>query len=164
MQLAALYYELDSNKPGLPMSNKGNSKGKAPTELKVMERLTLVEQFLAKLKLDFESSSFRRNRIVGDGITCGLEEIDNAVEQLANEEFQDADRSCRVAWLYAHFARGIFDAETTEHFLGEGVFLELEDQEAGDWRESATDELAKLQDEIVSLRKNIKDHSSGKKS
>lgn len=143
------------------MSHKINPKGKIPTELKVMEKLTLVEQFLAKLKLDFESSGFRRNHVVDDGITRGLQEIDDAVEYLSNEEFQKADLSCRVAWLHAHFARGIFDAETTEHYLGEGVFLELGDDDVGkDWRKFAAEELADLQEDIVKLRKEIKDESA----
>lgn len=145
------------------MSNKPNSKGKLPTELKVMERLTLVEQFLAKLKIDFESAGFRRNRLVDDGIARGLEEIDAAVEHLAHEDFKDADLSCRVAWLHAHLARGIFDAETAEHYLGEGVFLELDEEIEGDWRSFAEEELAALQEDIVTLRKRIKDESAGKK-
>lgn len=143
------------------MSHKINPKGKIPTELKVMEELTLVEQFLAKLKMDFESSGFRRNSVVDHGITRGLQEIDDAVEHLSNEEFQQADLSCRVAWLHAHFARGIFDAETTEHYLGEGVFLELDDESVTkDWRKFAAEELADLQEDIVKLRKEIKDESN----
>jgi len=143
------------------MPNKSNSKGKIPTELKVMEKLTLVEQFLAKLKLDFDTCGFRRNRVVDDGITRGLQEIEEAVEHLSNEEFQEADVACRVAWLHAHFARGIFDAETTEHYLGEGVFLELGDDEAiiKDWRKFAAEELADLQEDLVKLRKEINDES-----
>lgn len=145
------------------MSSKGNTKGKVPAELKVMERLTRVEQFLAKLRLDFDSCGFRKNRIVDDGITYGLEEVESAVEHLAEDDFEAADRACRVAWLYAHFARAIFDAETTEHYLGEGVFLELEDLEASDWRTFASEELAHLQDEIVLLRKEIKERSAKNK-
>lgn len=141
------------------MSSKGNSKAKAPAELKVMERLTLVEQFLSKLKLDFESAGFRRNRMVDDGITYGLSEIDKAVEHLANEDFAEADRACRVAWLHAHFARGLFDAETTEHYLGEGVFLELGNMPEADWHSFAAEELAYLQEEIVKLRAEIKEQS-----
>jgi hypothetical protein len=143
--------------------NKSNSKGKVPTELKVMEKLTLVEQFLSKLKIDFDSCGFRRNRVVDDGITRGLQEIDDAVEHLANEDFQKADVACRVAWLHAHFARGIFDAETTEHYLGEGIFLELGDElVTKDWRKFAAEELADLQEDIVKLRKEIKEESNRK--
>jgi hypothetical protein len=144
------------------MSSKGHSKGKAPTELRVMERLTLVEQFLAKLKLDFDSSCFRKSRLVDDGIACGLAEIDNAVELLAEEEFKDADLACKVAWLHAHFARNLFDAETTEHYLGEGVFLELGDIPDVEWRSFAVEELAHLQDEIVHLRAEIKKQAKKK--
>lgn len=141
------------------MSSKGNSKGRPPTELKVMERLTLVQQFLAKLELDFKASGFRKSRVVDNGIARGLAEIDSAVELLAEEEFVDADRACKVAWLHAHFARGLFDAETTEHYLGEGVFLELEEVPNGEWREFAVEELAELQEEIVLLRAEIKERA-----
>ncbi len=130
-----------------------------------MERLTLVEQFLAKLKLDVDSSGFRRNRVVDDGIARGLQEIEEAVEHLAEDDFQKADTACRVAWLHAHFARGIFDAETTEHYLGEGVFLEIDDQYEAvgkDWRKFAAEELADLQEDIVNLRKEIKQESERK--
>ncbi len=146
-------------------TNKPSLKGKLPTELKVMERLALVEQFLAKLKVDFEAAGFRRNRLVNDGIADGLNLVSNAVELLAEECYEDADRICRVAWIRAHFARAIFDAETTEHFLGEGVFLELDDGGTTDWRTFASEELAELQEEIVNLRKEIKDRSAkrGKK-
>lgn len=124
-----------------------------------MERLTLVEQFLAKLKLDFDASGFRKSRIVDNGITSGLAEIDKAVEFLAEEDFKEADRACKVAWLHAHFARGLFDAETTEHYLGEGVFLELGDVPDGEWRKFAAEELAELQEEIVILRAEIKERT-----
>jgi hypothetical protein len=142
------------------MSSKGNSKGKIPTELKVMERLTLIEQFLAKLRLDFDASSFRRSRIVENGIANGLASIENAVELIADEDFKEADKACKVAWLHAHFARGLFDAETTEHFLGEGVFLELRDVPDGEWRQFAAEELADLQEEIVNLRAEIKEQAN----
>lgn len=128
---------------------------KLPAELKVMERMALTEQLLAKLKLDFESAGFRRNRIVDDGITSGFEEIDVAVEKLAEDDLEEADRACKVAWLHGHFARGIFDAETTEHYLGEGVFLEIED-EIGDWQKFAHDEIISLEEEIVKFRKELK--------
>lgn len=143
------------------MTKKNNSKGKVPSELRVMEKLTLVEQFLAKLKIDVESSGFRRNHVVENGITSGLNEIDDAVEHLSNEEFQEADLACRIAWLHAHFARGIFDAETTEHYLGEGVFLELDDESIGkDWRKFAVEEISDLEEELVKLRKQIKEKST----
>ncbi|MBX3074642.1 hypothetical protein KF707_03145 [Candidatus Obscuribacterales bacterium] len=142
------------------MSSKGNSKGKIPTELKVMERLTLVEQFIAKLKLDFDASGFRKSRIVENGIASGLAAIDKAVELIADEEFKDADTACKVAWLHAHFARGLFDAETTEHYLGEGVFLELGDLPDSEWRQFAAEELSELQEEIVNLRAEIKEQSN----
>lgn len=141
------------------------NKPSLKNELRVMERLALVEQFLAKLKLDFEAAGFRRNRLVNDGITDGFELVDNAVEMLADESLVDADRICRVAWIRAHFARGILDAELTEHYLGEGVFLELDDGGTTDWRTFASEELAELQEEIVHLRKEIKERSTrrGKK-
>ncbi len=146
-------------------TNKPSLKGKLPTELRVMERLALVEQFLAKLKVDFEAASFRRNRLVNDGIADGLDLVSEAVDMLAEESYEDADRICRVAWIRAHFARGVFDAEMTEHFLGEGIFLELDDGSAIDWRTFASEELAELQEEIVLLRKEIKERSAkrGKK-
>jgi hypothetical protein len=138
-------------------SNK-NTRGKLTAELKVMERLAHAEQFLARLKADFESCGFRRNKLVEDGIADGMAQIDLAVEHLSNEEIEDADRACRVAWLAAHFVRGIFDAEMTEHYLGEGVFLDL-DVDIPDWRKFAAEEMARLQEEIVLFRKQLKKKS-----
>jgi len=123
-----------------------------------MERLAIVEQFLAKLKADVDASVFRRSRVVEDGITSGFDEINDAVEHLSEEELEDADRSCKVAWLHAQFARQIFDAEMTEHYLGEGDFLEIGD-DISDWHKFAHDEILALEEDIVSLRKDINERA-----
>ena len=143
------------------MSFNKSGNRKAPSEIKIMQRLALVEQSLAKLKSDFEAAAFRRNRVVEDGITRGFDVVGIAVEKLAEEELEEADRCCEAAWLHAQFARGIFDAETTEHYLGEGVFLELDD-EISDWRKFALEEMAGLESHIISLRKEIADNTKKK--
>lgn len=133
---------------------------KKSDNLQVMRNLASVEQYLEKLKIDFENSGFRPNELVREGIENGFSSVSEAVESLSEGDASEALKSSTIAWLQAYFARGIFDAEMAEHYLGEGDFLEL-DEQVGDWKAFVKTELNLLEDEILLLRKAIKSKSGG---
>lgn len=135
---------------------------KKSDNLQVMRDLASVEQYLEKLKIDFENSGFRPNELVRDGIEAGFASVSDAVESLSEGEPSEAAKASTIAWLHAYFARGIFDAEMAEHYLGEGEFLEL-DEYVGDWNAFVKAELNILEEEIISLRKAIKQKAGGAK-
>jgi|AGTN01.2.fsa_nt_gi hypothetical protein len=135
---------------------------KKSDNLQVMRNLASVEQYLEKLKIDFENSGFRPNELVRDGIEDGFAAVSDAVESLSEGYSSDAAKASTIAWLHAYFARGIFDAEMAEHYLGEGDFLEL-DEQVDDWKAFVKAELVVLEEEILTLRKAIKSKSGGAK-
>ncbi len=137
-------------------------KGGKFTDVRLLGRIAAIEQFLEALKNDLESAEFRPNEIVKNNLDKGWKEIERAVASFSSEKLECSERASSLAWLHAYFARSIFDAEVTEHYLGEGDFLELDDT-MDDWREFVFEELKLMEQDIVALRNEIKASRNGKR-
>jgi hypothetical protein len=71
-------------------------------------------------------------------------------------------RISNVAWLLIRFAKQILDADTIEHFLGEGDYLELNELVSPTVR--ITRAFADLEKLIFKLRAGIRQSQLGSKS
>lgn len=126
----------------------------------LLGRLAAVEQYLQSLRTEFENAEFRENDLVKEHLQSGFAKVSKAVSHYAEGESQESQRASSIAWLHAYFARSIFDAETTEHYLGESDFLELAEP-IEDWRKFVDDEFAAMEKDILELRNDIQNSSNG---
>lgn len=132
------------------------AKETRPESRFVERELASVQRFLERLKNDLEAAGFSPNRVVTDGIARSNSVLLTAIESMAQSQLTPALRASKVAWLHAFFARSILDVEMTEQYLGDQNFLELKKPEVA-WREFVEKELAELEEEIIKLRKEVKE-------
>ena len=97
--------------------------------------------------------------MVIDGIQKSRHFVETAIDSMADEELSQSLRTSKVAWIHAFFARSVLDTEMTEQYLGDQNFLALENPDR-DWRKFVEKELAELEEEIIEIRKEIKEESS----
>lgn len=102
-------------------------KPKKPlTKSSLVRLIALLEETLAEIDDEHEAASvYHQSELVESARVNAGQALTEAVRQLAMEHFHKAERHCAVSWFYLNFARGILDAEFTEHQLGEDVFLDL---------------------------------------
>lgn len=133
---------------------------KALTKKAVLNDLVALEQFLAKLREDFEAATYRRNETIEAYLEKASEELESGFRALSRENVRKAHKSLRICWIEANYARQLFDAETVEHVLGEGEYLELSEAQ-GDWRSHVANEFNFLEQELRALRVDIKRREAG---
>lgn len=99
---------------------------KTLTKPSLVRLIALLEETLADIDDEHEAASaYHQSELVETARVNAGHALTEAVRQLAMEHFNKAERHCAVTWFYLNFARGILDAEFTEHQLGEDVFLDL---------------------------------------
>ena len=132
------------------------SKEKRSEVTTVRVELASVQRFVLTLKDDLDAAGFIPNKVVTDGIKKSGEILTAAIDSMAQDNLVSSLRASKVAWIHAVFARSVLDAEMTEQYLGDRNFLELKKTNQENWKEFVEKELGELEEEIISLREEIK--------
>ncbi len=112
-----------------------------------MRLIALLEETLAENDKDQKAAEiYHKSELVDTAQQNAALALREAIRRLAQEDFEVAERLSAVAWCYANFARGILDAEYTEHQLGEDVFLDFVPP-----KQNIKDRFASLMTELKSL-------------
>ncbi|MBL0185416.1 MAG: hypothetical protein IPP97_06790 [Candidatus Obscuribacter sp.] len=123
-------------------SNKQNR-----TRANLVSMIALLEEALAENEKDqLAAADYHQSELVDTAQQNATLALREAIRRLAQEDFEVAERLSAVAWFYANFARGILDAEYTEHQLGEDVFLDFVPP-----RQTVKDRFGNLMAELKSL-------------
>lgn len=133
---------------------------KALTKNSVLNDLVALEQFVSKLRNDFEAATYRKNELIESYIVAAAEDLEEGFRQLGREHIKKAHRMLKMSWIQANYARQLFDAETVEHELGEGEYLELTEHQT-DWHSKVWNDLNYLENELRQLRIKIKNREAG---
>ena len=91
-------------------------------------RLAHLEAILCRLESD-HGNAVHKNVLVAESIESARHQLKAAIKSLAENDAAESLRLSNIAWLHINFGRRLIDAETIEALLGEGVFLELTEDE-----------------------------------
>jgi len=127
---------------------------KVVTKNSIMSQLVALEQFLNQLREDVEHAQYRRNQLVVQSVEAASSELTSGFKNLANEKLSKAHLNIKLAWLRANYARQLFDSETVEFELGEGIYLELTEVAAGSLPD-AKEHFYFLETELKQMRAEI---------